>query len=339
MMLARVCRASLAPNINGLLKAPVASKSFAPKFETVRLFASDGRTSFARTARRRMTVVEQAMAPAGERAYGAGKSALAGFSALALGGLCYYGLGLSKSAGAIDQATFWPEYVKERIRSTYMYFGGSILVTAAGAALCLRSPTMMNLVARQGWLALGATMVAMIGSGMVARSIPYSPGFGAKQVAWMVHTGIMGAVLAPMCLLGGPLVARAALYTAGVVGGLSTVAVCAPSDKFLYMGGPLAIGLGVVFVSSLGSMFLSPTTVLGAGLHSMALYGGLILFSGFLLYDTQRIIKNAQIHPVAPLAQMRPYDPINNAISIYLDTVNIFIRILTILAGGGGRKK
>lgn len=37
-----------------------------------------------------------------------------------------------------------------------------------------------------------------------------------------------------------------------MVGGLSTVAVCAPSDKFLTMGGPLAIGLGVVFVSSLG---------------------------------------------------------------------------------------
>lgn len=41
-------------------------------------------------------------------------------------------------------------------------------------------------------------------------------------------------------------------YTAGVVGGLSAVAVCAPSDKFLSIGGPLAIGLGVVFASSLG---------------------------------------------------------------------------------------
>jgi hypothetical protein len=36
------------------------------------------------------------------------------------------------------------------------------------------------------------------------------------------------------------------------VGGLSTVAVCAPSEKFLSIGGPLAVGLGVVFASSLG---------------------------------------------------------------------------------------
>lgn len=34
--------------------------------------------------------------------------------------------------------------------------------------------------------------------------------------------------------------------------GLSALAMCAPSEKFLNMGGPLAIGLGVVFVSSLG---------------------------------------------------------------------------------------
>jgi hypothetical protein len=86
-------------------------------------------------------------------------------------------------------------------------------------------------------------------------------------------------------------------YTAGIVGGLSTVAVCAPSEKFLNMGGPLAIGFGAVFAASLGSkfsafillssrliicsfikkgMFLPPTTALGAGLHSIALYGGLV---------------------------------------------------------------
>jgi growth hormone-inducible transmembrane protein len=108
-------------------------------------------------------------------------------------------------------------------------------------------------------------MAVMIGSGMVARSIPYSPGLGSKQLAWAAHAAILGAVIAPVCILGGPLITRAALYTAGIVSGLSTVAVCAPSDKFLYMGGPLAIGLGFVFASSMASMFLPATTALGAG--------------------------------------------------------------------------
>ena len=38
-------------------------------------------------------------------------------------------------------------------------------------------------------------------------------------------------MIAPITLLGGPLVLRAAWYTAGVVGGLSVVAATAPSDK------------------------------------------------------------------------------------------------------------
>lgn len=204
----------------------------------------------------------------------------------------------------------WPQYVKDRVKATYFYFGSSILASAASATLCLRSPAMMNLVMRQGWLALAGTMVAMIGTGMVCQSIPYQEGFGAKQVAWLVHTGTIGAILAPLCLLGGPLVMRAAWYTAGVVGGLSAVAVCAPNEKFLNMGGMLAAGLGVVFVSSLGTMFLPPTTAMGAGLHSIALYGGLVLFSMFLLYDTQRIIKRAETQPSYGY-KIQPYDPIN----------------------------
>jgi growth hormone-inducible transmembrane protein len=176
----------------------------------------------------------------------------------------------------------------------------------------------------------------MIGSGMVARSIPYTPGLGAKQFAWMTHAAIMGAVIAPLAFVGGPIILRAAWYTAGIVGGLSTVAVCAPSEKFLTMGAPLAMGLGVVFAASLGSMFLPPTTALGAGLYSISLYGGLLLFSGFLLYDTQKIVKRAEN---TPLSGGYAYDPINNSINIFMDTLNIFIRIVSILAGGGNRRK
>ncbi|XP_043261224.1 growth hormone-inducible transmembrane protein-like [Colletes gigas] len=338
MLLARVCRAGASPALASLLKTPVTSKPFIPRIQSSRLFASGGRNAFTRTARRSATVSEQAMAPAGETAFNIGKGAVAGGAVVGLGALCYYGLGLSSSTGAIDHVQIWPQYVRDRIKTTYMYFGASVAASAASAAVCLRSPAIMNMVMRQGWLALGATMIAMIGSGIAVQSIPYKEGFGTKQMAWLVHTSIVGAVLAPLYLLGGPLVLRAAWYTAGVVGGLSMVAVCAPSEKFLKMGGPLAIGLGVVFASSVGSMFLPPTTMLGSGLHSMALYGGLLLFSMFLLYDTQRIVKQAQVYPQYTL-DMRPYDPINNAISIYLDTMNIFVRILTILAGGGTNRR
>ena len=57
-----------------------------------------------------------------------------------------------------------------------------------------------------------------------------------------------------------------------------------------------------------GTMFLPPSTALGAGMYSIAMYGGLVLFSMFLLYDTQRIVKKAETHPVYAL---QPFDPVN----------------------------
>merc|ERR1712193_503518 len=240
-----------------------------------------------------------------------------------------YGTGMAKEAGAIDRMGAWPEHVQQRIHDTYLYFGGGLGITAASAAACFRSPTVMNLVTKNGFMAIAGTIALLIGSGAVVRSIEYRPGFGAKQLAWMAHAGIVGAVIAPLAFLGGPLLVRAACYTGGVVGGLSTVALCAPSDRFLHWGGALGMGLGVVFVSSIASSFLPPTTALGAGLASISVYGGLVLFGGFLLYDTQRIVKAAETHPYYAVS---PYDPVNHSIAIYMDTINIFIRIAMLLS-------
>jgi len=298
----------------------------------LRVYSQDARGSFSRQAARRRTFKETVTAPASGSAISAGQGALAGAAVLGLGGLAFYGFGMSGEMGAVDKQMLWPQYVKARIQDTYMYFGGSILATAGSAAAIFRSPAAMNIVMRQGWMALGVSIAAMIGSGMLVRSLPYQTAPSAKQAAWLLHCAVIGAVIAPICLLGGSILTRAAWYTAGMVGGLSTVAVCAPSDKFLNWGGPLAMGLGVVFCASLGTMFLPPTTALGSGLYSVAMYGGLILFGAFLLYDTQKIIAKAERHP-APGYGAPPFDPVNASVGIYLDTINIFIRIASLLAG------
>jgi len=304
-----------------------------PHLSLTRQLTQDTRSGFARVrqAARRKTLKESAMSPSTGSAINMGQGFLAGSAVVGMGALAYYGLGMSNGAGAVDRQVMWPNYVKERISDTYMYFGGSIAATAATAAAALRSPAVLNLVMRQGYVALGVSIAAMIGTGMVARSIPYQPAPSMKQLAWLAHCSVLGLVVAPICMLGPAIITRAAWYTAGMVGGLSTVAACAPSDKFLNWGGPLAMGLGVVFCASIGSMFLPPSTAMGAGLYSVAVYGGLVLFGMFLLYDTQKIIHKAERHPTYYGAPA--FDPVNASMGIYMDTVNIFIRIASILAG------
>ncbi|VDN96297.1 unnamed protein product [Rodentolepis nana] len=285
-----------------------------------------------------------------------GRALILGGAAIGLGGLCLYGIyggNQTGSLSAIDRAAVWPDYVRQRIHSTYAYLAGGAAIAAASATALVRSPTFIRVMAGGGMMAPIAMLVASIGAGYICQTIPYpvdNSKFNSKHAAWLVYAVSLGGMIAPICLIGGPILTRAAIYTAGIVGGLSAVAVSAPSDRFLKWGGPLAIGLGVVFISSLGSMFLSPMGRLGAGLYGISLYGGLVLFSGFLLYDTQVVINRAERHP-PPIAYLYKspadvpanivptFDPINNSIKILLDTINIFVRMVAIFANGGQRRK
>lgn len=268
--------------------------------------------------------------------HGYGQLAICLAGVAGVGTLCYYGMGMSNVEGALERSVLWPQYVKDRIQSTYAHLGGGLAISAAAAYGALNSPALMRFVSQGSLLFALGTFAALIASSTVVHSIPYEPGFGTKQLAWIGHCSLIGVILAPLSMFGGPAIVRAATYTAGIVGGLSAIAVCAPSERFLVNTAPLSIGLGLVVASSLGSMFLPPTSRFGLGLYGLSLYGGLIVFSGLLLYDTQKTIKKAELHPTYSMA---PYDPINNSLSIYMDIINIFIRMLQIFGSGGQRRK
>ena len=60
------------------------------------------------------------MAPSEGKAINMGQGALAGAAVLGVGALAYYGAGLSGEMGAAEKSVMWPQYVKDRIRDTYM---------------------------------------------------------------------------------------------------------------------------------------------------------------------------------------------------------------------------
>lgn len=46
----------------------------------------------------------------------------------------------------------WPQYVKDRIHSTYMYFAGSVGLTALSAVAVSRNPAIMGLMMSGSWM-------------------------------------------------------------------------------------------------------------------------------------------------------------------------------------------
>lgn len=224
----------------------------------------------------------------------------------------------------------WPYYVQQRIKQTFTAFGGGLAMTAGTAAVVFRTGVMEGLLMRHpvgSMIGLGVGSIAALISTMATEK-----GSPAKYISYGAFTALAGMSLVPACYLGGPIILQAAGYTAGIVGSLSFVAANSPSDKFLWMAGPLSIGLGAVVVSSLGAAFF-PTARLAPMLHNISLYGGLGLFSLFVLYDTSKVVTNAEQMPD------QQFDPVNECLGIYLDTINIFIRIVSILSSNNNKKK
>lgn len=94
---------------------------------------------------------------------------------------------------------------------------------------------------------------------------------------------------------------------------------------FLQWKGPLMAVLTILSVASFIACF-APGTAFAYGVDRASLYGGLALFGAYMIYDTQKLLFEAETQ------DDQTFDPINSSIKIYLDMVNLFVRIARILA-------
>ncbi|WFD32569.1 hypothetical protein MSPP1_003617 [Malassezia sp. CBS 17886] len=220
------------------------------------------------------------------------------------------------------------------LNSTFTYLGVGLAATAGSAYALHRSGVSSRIMFANPWLVLGAGLVVSIGSMIGAQALPPSSPF--KVPCWLLFNVSNAAVLSPLFFLSPAILGRAALYTAGVVGSLCYVGATAKEEKYLFLGGPLLAGVTVVALSSLAPMVL-PVTALRtlAATEAIALYGGLAVFGGFVLWDTQSIL----LHARQVEAGMRVADPLAESIGLELDVINIFTRIVQILAMRDQRKR
>jgi len=195
------------------------------------------------------------------------------------------------------------------LKATYQLFAGSLLAATAGAYIGL---DMVSTIASWYWGLVIFEFILLF----ALFAVKNKPGinlavlFGFTFVSGLTITPLLSNIL--MMPSGASIVAQAFLMTSVAFGGISMFAMTTKRD-FSGMGKMLFIALIILIVGSISNIFFqSPLLQLGiAGV-------GALLFSAFILYDTQQIIKGGF------------ETPIEAAIALYLDFFNLFVSLLQI---------
>jgi modulator of FtsH protease len=200
------------------------------------------------------------------------------------------------------------------IKQTYQLFAGSLLVGAAGAYVGMGIPAIKEFY--WGFVILEFALIFGIG---FAKN---KPGLNTFMLfAFALVSGLTMSVLVGHYVNAGAgsIVANALILTTVAFGALSMFAMNTERD-FTTMGKFLFITLIVIVVASLLNVFWLHSPWMQVGISSISA----ILFSAFILYDTQNIIRGNYATPV------------DGAVALYLDFLNLFVSLLQILGIFGG---
>ncbi|MCE3038682.1 Bax inhibitor-1/YccA family protein [Helicobacter anatolicus] len=201
------------------------------------------------------------------------------------------------------------------VKTTYKFFAASLLFATIGALIGLMN---FNAVV-QYKMALFVLEIAAFFGLMFSKNKP------VLNIAMLfIFTTLTGVTLVPLL---GFVIAKSGVgaiwqalgMTTIIFGAMSIFAIKTKTD-LANMGKMLFIALVIVVVCSIVNIFM------GSPVFQVVIAGACaILFSIYVAYDTQNIIRGL-------------YDsPVDAAISLYLDFLNIFISILQLTGLLGGR--
>jgi FtsH-binding integral membrane protein len=207
------------------------------------------------------------------------------------------------------------------VRRTYGLVFLSVLVTMLGAAFAFTQRPLMEAVIAHPFITFICMFIPLIMAQRAAREFP------RNVIFTFLFTFIEGIWLAPFLMLAEQnapgAVSQAAVLTFAAFGGLTLYALLSRRD-FSAWGSFFMIGLLVLFVAMLLNMFFHSAA---AALWMSAV--GVLVFSGLLVFDTWRILRSGAYGQD---------DYVIAAVQIYLDLLNLFVFILSLLSGGNRRR-
>jgi FtsH-binding integral membrane protein len=201
------------------------------------------------------------------------------------------------------------------VRKVYALFFAATLFAIAGVGVGFVFPPVMYAVVAHPWL----SFFVLIGGVLGAQAVRLVP--GVNLLALFAFTTLTGVIISPAIAIYTRLnpasILQAGALTVGIFGGLTAYVFVSKKD-FSFMRGMVWTGLIVVILAGVLNIFLA-SSALGFAVAAATL----LLFSGFVLYDTSNIIRR---YPTS--------EYIAGALDLYLDAFNIFLALLRILNSG-----
>ncbi|KAB8360884.1 hypothetical protein FH972_024617 [Carpinus fangiana] len=227
-----------------------------------------------------------------------------------------------------------PPFERSYLNETFMHTGLGIGIIGIAARAMHMNGWSYRLMAMNPWLVMGVGLAASIGT-MIGCRATSPDNYVQKYALWGAFNVTQAALLAPLMFMQPALLARAGLYTIGMMGSIAFVGATAKQEKYLYLGGPLLAGVAIVALSGLAPLVVPATAARTLMVtENLWLYGGLVVFGGFTLYDVQKVLHHARLANAGYIKR----DAVNESISLELDFINIFVRMVQILGMQQRRK-
>ncbi|CAA7393143.1 unnamed protein product [Spirodela intermedia] len=208
--------------------------------------------------------------------------------------------------------------VQNHLKSVYLTLCLAVVSSAAGAYLHILSN-------------IGGTLTTL-GCMLCVAWLVATPAYEErKRFGLLLASSLLqGATLGPIIQLAidfDPRILVTALVgTAVVFVCFSAAALVAKRRQFLFLGGLLSSGLSLLLWLHFASSIFGGSTAM----FNTEIYLGLLVFLGYVLFDTQLIIERAR---------SGSFDRVGDALHMYTNLVAVFIRVLIIMLKNGAEKE
>jgi modulator of FtsH protease len=204
------------------------------------------------------------------------------------------------------------------LRNTYLLLAVTMVPTIIGAFIGMATASVITASPMMSTIVM---FVAVVG---LQYAIAANRNSGVGVALLLLMTGILGWWLGPILNVvlamrnGVQLVSYAAAGTGIIFFAMGAIATTTKRD-FTFMGKFLFVGMIALVIAMFANMFLQ-IPALGLTISTLVI----VVFSGFLLYDLNRIVRGGETNYVLATT------------SVYLSLFNIFINLLSLLGILGG---